>query len=85
MQVKDPRITIINNRAYMTDLRERDAGTFAVTLTDGMGYDAIKLVVSCENIKLWRKLKGSARNYVSVLNEFTLFFSFITIVRLCQP
>ncbi|XP_031175527.1 uncharacterized protein LOC116064437 isoform X2 [Sander lucioperca] len=72
-EAKDPRLQISIGSVELTDLTERDEGTFSVSVGDAMPYDVIKLeIVECA-YKMYRNYGKSYSYTVPRQTEFVEF------------
>ncbi|XP_078116829.1 uncharacterized protein LOC144524438 isoform X2 [Sander vitreus] len=72
-EAKDPRLRISIGSVELTDLTERDEGTFSVSVGDAMPYDVIKLeIVECA-YKMYRNYGKSYSYTVPRQTEFVEF------------
>lgn len=70
IQAKDPRIEVFSDSVYFTDLKERDDGTYSISIDEDRQYDVIRLKILGENITLYCIFKGSAPSENSGENRY---------------
>ncbi|XP_078116824.1 uncharacterized protein LOC144524437 isoform X1 [Sander vitreus] len=73
-EAKDPRLQISIGSVVLTDLTERDEGTFSVSIGDAMPYDVIKMeILDCAYHEYWTY----GNPYSSVAPTLTEYIEFL--------